>query len=326
MNLPYTMRLLCLCCASFFMIHLALASAARLSAATALRIAEHMKPSSAARFLFALRMSPLVLTLFAVLAFCIPSYLWLEPEATGEKVGFFCVLTAVLGVAIWVLSLSRVTGAVHGTNRYLHECERHGRKINVRGADSPALLLADKAPVLAVAGVLRPQLVISRLVLRGLSAEQRDAALSHERAHCASGDNLKRFLILLAPEALPFLPTFRSLDRGWSKFTEWAADDQASAGDPQRALSLAAALVRVAKMGSKPRLGYLSCSLIGGNQELSERVDRLLRPQPKPAKPVREVVAFLSSVTALSGSALAVMIIWPGSLSLVHQALEHLVR
>jgi hypothetical protein len=38
------------------------------------------------------------------------------------------------------------------------------------------------------------------------------------------------------------------------------------------------------------------------------------------------VVAFLSSVTALSGSALAVMIIWPGSLSLVHQALEHLVR
>jgi beta-lactamase regulating signal transducer with metallopeptidase domain len=187
-------------------------------------------------------------------------------------------------------------------------------------------LLADKAPVLVVAGVLRPQLVISRPVLRGLSTEQRDAALSHERAHCASGDNLKRFLILLAPEALPFLPTLRSLDRGWSKFTEWAADDQASAGDPQRALSLAAALVRVAKMGSKPRLGYLSCSLVGGDQELSERVDRLLRPQPKPAKPVREVVAFLSSVTALAGAAAVIMVVWPGSLSLVHQALEHLVH
>jgi Zn-dependent protease with chaperone function len=326
MNLAYILRLLCLCCASFFMIHLALALAARLSAGTALRIAEQMKPSSAARFLFVLRMSPLVLTLFAVLAFCIPSYLWLEPEATGEKVGLFCLITAVLGVAIWVLSLRRVTGAVRGTNRYLHECERHGRKINVGGADSPALLLADQAPVLVVAGVLRPQLVISRPVLRGLSAEQRDAALSHERAHCASGDNLKRFLILLAPEALPFLPTLRSLDRGWSKFTEWAADDQASAGDPQRALSLAAALVRVAKMGSKPRLGYLSCSLVGGDQELSERVDRLLRPQPKPAKPVREVVAFLSSVTALAGAAAVIMVVWPGSLSLVHQALEHLVH
>ena len=48
----------------------------------------------------------------------------------------------------------RAVGAVRGTNRYLHECERHGRKINVNGSGSPALLLADKVPVMAVAGVL----------------------------------------------------------------------------------------------------------------------------------------------------------------------------
>lgn len=326
MSLPYTIKLLCLCCASFFMIHLALAMAARLSAGTALRVAEHMKPQSAARFVFALRLAPMALTLLAVLAFCVPSYLWLEPEATGEKVGFVCVFFAVMGVAVWILSLVRVAGAVRGTNRYLHECERHGRKVSVDGSASPALLLADKAAVVAVAGVFRPQLVISKRVMHGLSAEQREAALSHERAHCESGDNLKRFLILLAPEALPFIPTFRSLERGWSKFTEWAADDAASAGDPKRALTLAAALVRVAKMGSKVRPAYLSCSLVGGDKELSERVDRLLRPQPIPAKPVREVIALMSSLTALIGSAVAVMLIWPGSLTLVHQALEQLVR
>jgi beta-lactamase regulating signal transducer with metallopeptidase domain len=285
-----------------------------------------MKASSAARFLFVLRLAPLVLTLLAVLAFCIPSYLWLEPEATGEKVGFFCVFTATLGIAIWALSLTRAVGAVRGTNRYLHECERHGRKINVEGSDSPALLLSDKAPVMAVAGVLHPRLVVSRRVMHGLSPEQRDAALSHERAHCVSGDNLKRLLILLAPEVLPFVPGFRSLDYGWSKFTEWAADDAASAGDPERALSLAAALVRVAKMGSKPRLSYLSCSLVGGDKELSERVDRLLRPQPRPGKPVRELISLLSSLTALLTCAAAVMFIWPSSLTLVHQALERLVH
>ncbi len=142
MNLTYTMRLLCLCCASFFMIHLALALAARLGAGTAVRMAEHMKPSSAARFLFALRMAPLGLTLFAVLAFCIPSYLWLEPEATGEKVGFICFLTAVLGAAIWALAIVRVLGAVRGTARYLHRCEQHGRKITVPGEPTPALLLS----------------------------------------------------------------------------------------------------------------------------------------------------------------------------------------
>ena len=168
MNLPYTMRLLCLCCASFFVIHLALALVARLGAGTAVRIAEHLKPSSAARLLFFLRMSPLVFSLFAVLAFCIPSYLWLEPEATGEKVGFFCVLTALMGITVWVSSLKRVADAVRGTSRYLHECERHGRKITVPGDNAPALLLADKTAVMAVAGVFRPQLVISKRVMHGL--------------------------------------------------------------------------------------------------------------------------------------------------------------
>ena len=66
MSLPYTLRLLCLCCASFFMIHLALAVATRLSAGTAMRMAKRLKPSSAARLLFAVRMLPFTLTLLAV--------------------------------------------------------------------------------------------------------------------------------------------------------------------------------------------------------------------------------------------------------------------
>src|SRR6201998_690464 len=131
MSLPYTLRLLCLSCASFFMIHMALAVATQLSAGAAIRMAQRLRSNSAARLLFAVRMLPLTLTLFAVLAFCIPSYLWLEPDATGEKVGFICVLTAVLGAAIWAIAIVRVVGAVRGTARYLHRCEQHGRKIAV---------------------------------------------------------------------------------------------------------------------------------------------------------------------------------------------------
>ncbi len=326
MNLTYSMRLICLCGASFFMIHLALAMVARLGAGTAVRVAEHMKPSSAARFLFGLRMAPLALTCFALVAFCIPSYLWLEPEATGEKVGFVCFLTAVLGAAICALAIVRVVGAVRGTARYLHRCEQHGRKIAVPGDPSPALLLVDKAPVLAVAGVLHPQLVISRRVMRGLSGEQREVALQHERAHCIAGDNLKRFLILLAPDVLPFVPTFGGLERGWARFTEWAADDHATAGDARRALSLAAALVRVAKMGAKPELTYLSSSLMQDDQELQQRVDRLLRPQPKPQKPVKALIPLLTGAAALMLSAVLTVSLWPGSLAVVHQALEQLVH
>ncbi len=326
MSLPYTWRLLCLCCASFFVLHVALASAARLSAGTAVRMAERMKPSSAARFLFVLRILPMALTFFAVLAFCIPSYLWLEPEASGEKVGFVCFLMASLGAGIWALSVSRVVSAVNGTVRYLHRCEQHGKTINVPGEVSPALLLEEKAPVLAVAGVVNPRLLISKSVLDGLTLEQRDAALRHEQAHRTSRDNIKRFLILLAPDVLPFVKSFASLEHSWAKFTEWAADDQASAGDSQRALSLASALVRVARMGSKPQLSYLFSSLVSDDEELSDRVDRLLRPQPKPGKPADVLVPFLTGAGALLGAAAALVLVWPGSLSLVHQALEHLVR
>jgi len=326
LSLTYTWRLLCLCCASFFVLHLALAVATRLSAGTAVRMAARMKPSSAARFLFFVRISPMMLTVLALIAFCIPSYLWLEPEAAGEKVGFVCFLMAGLGAAIWALSITRVVSAVSGTVQYLHQCERHGRKIHVPGEPIPALLLADKAPVLAVAGVVHPRLVISKAVLRGLTADQRDAALRHERAHRTSRDNIKRFLILLSPDVLPFLRAFTALERSWAKFTEWAADDQAVEGDSQRALSLASALVHVAKMGSKPKLSYLFSSLMDDDQELTERVDRLLRPQPSPGKPAEVLVPFLTSTGALMAATAAVVLLWPGSLSLVHQALERLVH
>src|SRR5271155_1315238 len=122
MNLPYTMRLLCLCWASFFMVHMALAIAVRLGAGTAIRVAGHIKPRAGARLLFAIRILPLWLSLFAVLAFCVPSYLWLEPEVTGERVGLVCMLIALMGIAIWVPALVRVIGALRGTARYLHRC------------------------------------------------------------------------------------------------------------------------------------------------------------------------------------------------------------
>jgi len=326
LSLTYTWRLLCLCCAAFFLLHLALATAVRLSARTAIRLAARMKASSAARLLFFLRISPMALTLFALLAFCVPSYLWLEPVSAGEKVGFVCFVMACLGAGVWIISLTRVVSAVRGTVDYLHRCERQGRKINVPGEPSPALLLAEEAPVLAVAGVVRPRLVISKVVLRGLTAQQRDAALRHERAHRISRDNIKRFLILLSPDVVPFLRVFTALEHQWAKFTEWAADDQAVQGDSRRALSLASALVRVARMGSRPKLSYLFSSLVHDGQELTERVDRLLRPQPSPGKPAEVLVPFLAGAGALIAAAVAVVMFWPGSLSVVHRALEELVH
>lgn len=326
MILPYTWRLLCLCCASFFMIHLGLALLARLASGTAIRMSERMKASSAARLLFLLRVTPPALALLAVLAFCIPSYLWLEPKVQGERVGMLCVLAAVLGVAVWILSLTRATSAVRGTVKYLHACERKGRPISMPGETSPALLLSGKAPVLAMAGVLQPRLVISKRVMHGLSKDQIDAALRHEQAHRTSRDNLKRFLLLLAPDVLPVTRSFASVERSWSKFTEWAADDQAAEGDPSRALSLAAALVGVARMGSRPRLAPLASALVSDDRDLQQRVDRLLRPQANPGKPAEVLFPFLGGAGAVLAGCVLTVVLWHGSLTAVHQLLERLVH
>ena len=104
--------------------------------------------------------------------------------------------------------------------------------------------------------------------MNALPAGPLAAALRHEEAHRVSRDNLKRLLLLLAPGLLPGFHGFDVLERNWARFTEWAADDEAVAGDAHLSLYLAAALVRVARMGGAPAPSPLSASFLGDSREL----------------------------------------------------------
>ncbi len=186
------------------------------------------------------------------------------------------------------------------------------------------------APMMAVAGLVHPKLIVSRGVLHKLTPEQRAAAFRHEQAHQTSRDNLKRFLYLLAPDAFPFISGFRKIERQWARYTEWAADDHAVAGDSQRALSLAAALVSVAKMGVHHQPGYLLSSLysplVADDEDLAVRVDRLLREQQYADKPLAPLVQVARNVALVAGSLVVAALVWPGSLGSVHQILEKLIQ
>jgi hypothetical protein len=330
MALPYLLRLLCLCLASFFIMHAAAAVLVWVGAPAALRVAEHSKPGFAAKFLFAFRMFPSAMTLFLVLGLCIPSYLWLEPTVHGEKVGFVCLGAAALGFLVWILSAFRVGFSLLRTSRYMSSCERDGQEIAVEGETAPVLVLKREAPVMAVAGLVRPRLIVSRSVLHKLTPEQREAAFRHEQAHQASRDNLKRFLYLLAPDAFPFISGFRKIEKQWVRYTEWAADDHAVAGDSQRALSLAAALVSVAKLGVNHQPAFLLSSLysplVAEDEDLAVRVDRLLCEQQYADKPLAPLVQVARNVSLVAGSLLVAALVWPGSLSSVHQILEKLIQ
>jgi Zn-dependent protease with chaperone function len=326
MILPYVLRLVCLSFASFFLIYAALSLAAWIVAPSAIRLGESLKPRFAAHLLLVLRLSPVAVAAFIVSALCVPSYLWLEPDANAERVGIACCFAALLGLALWTLSLARVLRAISISLRYRRRCERESNATLVSNEQAPLLVVDTEDAVLALAGVIRPRVVVSRGVLQALLPHQLDAALEHERAHQFSRDNLKRFLLLLAPGIYPLSRGFAAMDRAWARFTEWAADDRAAAGDSRRSLSLAEALVRVARMGPcSPASLFISC-LIEDGRDLFIRVDRLLgleAPAEKAPRKMRALVAGISLVIA--GLAVASMM-RPATLYSVHRLLEHLIR
>jgi Zn-dependent protease with chaperone function len=322
MNVPYLLRLLCLCLASFFVVNALLSLTASFASRAAIRMAENMRPRTAAHFLFVLRLLAFALGVGTVLGLCIPSYLWFEPQAIPERIGWTCLTLALLGAAGWSLSITRTARAVGASNRCYRLWQQAGREARISGEASQAVIVEKEAPLLALAGVFRPRLIVSDGVLRALSADQLDVALHHENAHRVSRDNLKRLLLLVAPGPIPFIASFSSLDRAWAKFSEWAADDEAARGNSLRALSLAAALVRVARMGTGPRLPFLHTSLVGSDRDLSARVDRLLRMQPAgPVSPSR-TRSLTFGVGLGIAACMAMLMAWTPVLSSVHRLLE----
>jgi Zn-dependent protease with chaperone function len=322
----YLLRLLCLSLASFYLVHAALGLAAWLGAPSAIRLAEGLRPRVAARFLLVLRLLPAGLAMLVVAGLCVPSYLWLEPASKPELIGLGCWAAALLCVAVWAISIVRMVRAASGSLRYGRRCRQAGHEARVSTEDSPMLIVEGEAPLVALAGVIRPRIVISSGVLRALSREELGAALSHERAHRTSRDNLKRLLLLLAPEIFPFSRGFASLERAWARFTEWAADDRAVAGDSRRSLSLAAALVRVARMGAAPRQARLLACLVADRAGLSARVDRLLRGDCLAEKPAWELRALTGTIAVLAAGILAAAILQPATFYSVHRLLEHLIH
>lgn len=325
MTLPYLLRLLCLCLASFFLVHAALGMAAWLVAPAAIRLAEKMRPRMAARFLFFLRLLPAVFAAIVVLGLGVPSYLWLEPRATEESVGLACCAAALLGAAIWCVSIGRVLHAALRSSRYTLQCKRIGRELIHEGACVPTSLLDVEVPVIALAGVFRPRVLVSRSVLNTLTPGQLDAALRHENAHRISRDNLKRFVFLLAPGVFPLTRGLVGLEQAWARFSEWAADDEATRGDTRVSLLLAAALVRVARMGPAPQPSVALSPLIAGDRDLSARVERLLRAETAAPPPLWRRNALLSGLTVVASAIIVGAMQWPAILRAAHEILERLI-
>ncbi|MGH9733385.1 MAG: M56 family metallopeptidase [Candidatus Acidiferrales bacterium] len=330
MILSYWFRLASLCFAGFFIVHAATGAAVWFAETRAIRFAERITARSAARLLFWMRVLPAAVAVAFVAGICAPSYLRFEKNASGEKVGFACLALALIGALVWAASFFRVARTLVRSARFTRLCRRTGRSVRLAAKSSEILVIHSRSPFLVQSGLLRPYIVISGGLLNNFSSAELEAALRHENAHWTSRDNWKRLLVAFLPEILPVGRGFDLLERGWSKFTERAADDCVSAQGAGSALSLAAALLCLARMRATmgpPLWIPRSVSSLAGNDDLPGRIQRLLTPAPE-VPLIRSGYSrrVLWGVGTAVVTATLAAVASPVLLSSVHELLEHLLR
>lgn len=314
MTSSYGLRLVCLSLAVLFLVHLAMGLAVAMCAPAVVRRAERWRAVAAARMMLALRLLPAASAWFVVCAICVPSYLRLEPQAMEEEIGIACLASAAMGAAAWGFSMARTARALFRSMRQMREWRRRGTEAVI--GDARVWIIEGAGRTVSLAGIVRPKLIVSREVVEALPADQLASALWHERAHAGARDNFKRLLMLLAPNlALP-----DHVERAWARFTEWSADDRTAEGDRSQSVSLAAALVSVARLGSAS-VTPLATALTANAGDLQVRVDRLLRERGE----VRPVPAILVSGCLVAAGMLLALALHPGTLSIAYRILERLV-
>jgi len=266
-----------------------------------------------------LRLGPAILSLAFVAFVFLPSYWRYEPRSDAGE-GFDLTLTVLAAGAAAVIALAglRAADALWSARRRTRAWWRASRPLEIGLATIPAFAVDVQAPIMALVGVLRPRLLITRGVLVALTADELRAAVAHELGHWRALDNLKRLAMRTAPDLLFVTSTAAAIEARWASEAEHAADRQAGADEASRC-ALASALVKIARL-TPPRtpLAQPISTLVDGG-EIASRVEHLLsHPAPGPAVSRTRLAAGVSMLVAAAAYA--------PLLRLVHEATEILVR
>ena len=154
-----------------------------------------------------------------------------------------------------------------------------------------------------VAGVLRPTVFLSRGALDGLTDQELDAALHHERAHVHGRDTLMLFALAILRDLAPYgRPT--ALD-AFQAAREATADKAAARNAGP--LNLASALVALARQGA-PRDGFRAALPMAKHDTLRWRMQALLETEASDVTPKNSWMGVAGGVVA--NTALAA---WPAA-------------
>ncbi len=253
-----------------------------------LRFTENWNASSAARRLLWLRFAPVTVSGVIVCAFAVPSFVRFEPRASNEAIGAIPLLAIVVLGAFAVSGAWRVAGALRRTSSVVAGWMRNGREERVVGV--PVITAFGDVPAVALTGICRSKLMISRAAASNLDEHELARAVEHEMAHMRARDNLKKLML----QAVAF-PGMRRLERAWADAVELSADAEAVHSESE-ALELASALIKISRLRASNDLPVLASGLVDGPSSLLEvRVHRLVNWTAAKTTPAVETSWFVAA-------------------------------
>jgi len=203
-------------------------------------------PARTANRLFGIRILPLLAACVMTFGFALPSFVEFEPRATGEMLSLRLIVLGTFGAFVLVAMVIRAATMVRATMLRRNQWRRSSKKLHLKGVDVPVHCLDESRSVLAVLGIFKPEIFVSREVVQVLSPAELSAAIAHERAHVRSFDNLKQLLLKITRPPR-WLGALSLTDAAWINASEVAADEAALAFGASP-LDLSAALVKVARL------------------------------------------------------------------------------
>ncbi len=254
--------------AVFVLLYVSLSLAVGRGWKLALRIFKPRSAHGSADLLFALRILPFALSCAFTLAFTLPSFLLLEPRGTDEAIGTAPIALGLCCLALFTMGILRAYRAQLKTSRAMAEW-LSGASVMESSPEATVLQTGKHAPSLTVAGVCAPKVLVSEEAVATLTAAELRTALRHEMAHVRRYDNLKKLLFRFS-----VFPGMRNLERAWSEEAEMASDD-AAVSSFRDALDLAAALIKVSRLGPIQASAELTTGLLHSSTALSARIQRL---------------------------------------------------
>ena len=220
--------------------------------------------------LLVLRMFPLGASALITVALAVPSFLLLEPRTIVEPIGGLSLTLGICGLAVVTLGLGNVSLAICRASRAISEWMDGAQPIHVP-APLPVLRIPRATPPMTAVGIVRPRILLSAAAECLLETRELQSALNHEIAHICRRDNLKKLLLRFV-----VFPGMRALEESWLEASEIAADD-AAVSNISEALDLAAALIKLCRLGPLEPSADLSMSLVHSPVAVvNERVERLI--------------------------------------------------